>query len=57
MVEDDNVEIGLVPTRQTQLVITKDTDDDDDIWTYRSLFSLLYFRFAFFILIPLSHNS
>jgi hypothetical protein len=27
--EDDNVEIGLVPTRQTHLIISKDTDDDD----------------------------
>jgi len=27
--EDDYVEIGLMPTRQTHLVISNDTDDED----------------------------
>lgn len=59
MEENDNVEIGLVPSRQTHIVISKYTDDY--ILTYLRCYDCFvyvdfYFRFAFFILLPLSHN-
>jgi hypothetical protein len=54
--EDDNVEIGLVPTRQTHLVISKDTEDDDDIWMSSSLFYFLDSHFLFLSLYPIIHR-
>jgi hypothetical protein len=53
--EDDNVEIGLVPTRRTHLVISKDTDDYIPAY---SLLLLLFLdsHFLFLSLYPTIHR-